>query len=129
MADHEYTTERPCVFCGLGEPSPSKSHGICELCAGHVVDSDELTLFKDPKMHRKVLLIPVKSDNIDVAGWRNDDGKTGVLLLRFKGNLTTFRYVNVTRQWWEAFWKADSKGGFFHQTVRADQRAFPFTRF
>lgn len=129
MTSTEYkSTDRPCAFCGLGEPSKSKSHGICQLCAHHVEASDELQLVYDAELKRKVVLIPVKSENIAAAGWRNADGKTGVLLVRFKGNLTIFRYINVSRQWWEAFWQAESKGSFFHNSVRADVGAYPFTR-
>lgn len=130
MAVNEYTTDKPCALCGLGEPSPQKkkSHGICELCAHHIDVSDALQLVLDAELQRKVVLIPVKSENIAAAGWRNVDGKTGILLLRFKGNPVIFRYVNVTRQWWEAFWRAESKGSFFHNSVRADVGAYPFTR-
>jgi hypothetical protein len=127
MTSTEYTTDRPCAFCGLGEPSPSKSHGICELCASHITVSDELQLVQDAELKRKIVLISVESKNIMRAGWRNADGKTGVLVVQFRGAGKAFRYINVTRQWWEAFWRAESKGNFFHQTVRADPAAFPFT--
>jgi hypothetical protein len=78
-------------------------------------------------MQRAVALIPVTSNNIEAAGWRNVGGDVGVLLLRFKGNAKLHRYANVSRAWWQAFWKAPSKGSFFHTTVRADPAAHPFT--
>lgn len=127
MASHEHSTPLPCAFCGHGEPSESKSHGICELCARTLDLSDNVRLVQLPDLPRRVVLIPVTSNNLAAAGWRNVDGKVGVLLLQFKGNAKLHRYANVSRAWWQAFWKAPSKGSFFHTTVRADVAAHPFT--
>ena len=127
MASPEHNTALPCAFCGHGEPSASESHGICELCSRTLDLSDDVRLVQLPDLPRKVVLIPVKSNNLEAAGWRNVDGKVGVLLLQFRGSAKVHRYANVTRQWWEAFWQADSKGSFFHNTVRADPAAHPFT--
>lgn len=126
MASSEHSTARPCAFCGLGEPSASKSHGICSTCAEHVELSDRLILLRDPVLNRKVVLVPVQSENIEYAGWRTAGGD-GILLLRFKGNTTTFRYENIPHSWWIDFLRAPSKGAFFHSTVRADKARYPFT--
>ena len=127
MASPEHNTAPPCAFCGLGEPSASKSHGICATCAGHVESSDDVLLVRDPVINRKVMLVPVKSENIAFAGWRTAGGD-GILLLRFKNNPTTFRYTNIPHSWWIDFLAAESKGAFFHATVRADQTRYPFTK-
>lgn len=129
MASSEHSTARPCAFCGLGEsPTSGSSHGICETCH-HLIDiCDDAQIITDPELKRKVLLVPVISDNIAAAGWRNVADGTGILLLRFKGNATMFRYRNVHHGWWLDFLRAESKGSFFHRTVRANQASHPFTR-
>lgn len=127
MASPEHSTTRPCAFCGLGEPSESKSHGICPTCAEHVELSDRLLLVRDPGINRKVVLVPVQSENIEYAGWRTAGGD-GILLVRFKNNPTTFRYTNIPHEWWINFLAAESKGAFFHATVRADKARYPFTK-
>ena len=126
MASPEHSTARPCAFCGLGEgPTASKSHGICDTCAGQVLTCDNLW-FEQLADVGRVMMLPVSSTNIVGAGWRTH-ADSGVLVLQF-GNGGRFRYSNVTRQWWQAFLKADSKGSFFHTTVRANPAAHPFTK-
>lgn len=129
MASSEHNTARACAFCGLGEgPTSGSSHGICTTCASTIELSDDLVLVRDPELKRKVVLLPVVSDNIDRAGWRQQqpDG-TGILIVRFKGNAKFFRYINVPHVWWIQFLTAESKGSFFHSTVRADKARHPFT--
>lgn len=127
MATSEHSTS-PCALCGLGGPEQSKPTGICGTCLNLIELSDDAKLVRDPELRRKVLLVPVKSDNIAYAGWRAVDARVGILLLQFHGKATVFRYVNVRHDWWLAFLTAESKGSFFHQSVRADVAAHPFTK-
>lgn len=125
MADTEYNSVSPCAFCGLGEPSTSQSHSICPLCMQHLELHDDIVLLPDTELQRKIILIPITSKNIERAGWRNADGASGVLVIKFHGG-RMFRYTNVPHAWWRAFLEAPSKGQYFHSTVRADATAYPF---
>lgn len=132
MASSEHNTALPCAFCGLGELPRSAGappHGICDHCYGRVVaDFDSIELLAIPGAPHRVVLYPVPSDNLSQAGWRDYGDGVGVLVLRFRRNPATFCYSNVTRAWWQRFWKAESMGSYFHSTVRADQGAHPFVK-
>lgn len=121
MASPEHSTEN-CAFCGVGELP------TCRTCASNVAGSPELQLVQDAELQQQVLMVPMRSDNIRLAGWRHRAGGVGVLLLQFVTAATIFRYDNVTHDWWLQFLQAESKGSFFHRTVRADQRAHPFRK-
>jgi hypothetical protein len=132
MAESDYKPT-PCAFCGEGEPSPLPSSGLCILCRARTLQVGELRVVLDTELGRLVVLAPVDSDNIARAGWRVHGG-SGILALEFRqklGAATTadvFRYANVGRDWWTTFLASESKGRFFHQTVRADKAAHPFTK-
>lgn len=132
MAETEYTTDDSvCAFCGLGDDpaGTDQSHGICGDCYARVVAQiDDLELLVVPGAPHRIALFKVTSDNIFQAGWRDYGGNVGLLVLRFKQNPSTFCYSNVTRTWWNQFWKAESKGAFFYSTVRADEGAHPFVK-
>jgi hypothetical protein len=135
MASPEHNTARPCAFCGVGElPDTDRitpqSHGICDLCVElatkHV---DTFGVVAVSGLRRRVAMYPVESENIAMAGWRTGNGSdVGVLVLQFKAKPDMFAYSNVPHQWWELFWQAESKGAFFHRTIRADKQAHPFVK-
>lgn len=134
MAETDYRPTPPCALCGEGEPSPVQSNGLCDLCRMRVLRVGEFKVVLDAELGRLVLLAPVDSKNIRRAGWHS-----GVLFLQFglepsadgralvRGD-EIFRYSNVDRAWWVAFLTSESKGRFFHQTVRADAAKHPFTK-
>lgn len=132
MAESDYKPI-PCAFCGEGEPSDVPSNGLCVLCRARTLQVGELRVVLDAELGRLVVLAPVDSNNIARAGWRLC-GSSGILALEFRQKLEVgdsadvFRYANVGRDWWTKFLTSESKGRFFHQTVRADKTAHPFTK-
>jgi len=133
MAENDYRPTLPCALCGEGEPSQLPSNGLCTFCRIRLLQVGEFRGVVDKELGRIVLLAPVDSNNIKRAGWRAYNG-SGVLVLEFYQKLEAgdeadvFRYANVDHEWWTKFLTSESKGRFFHQTVRADKDAHPFTK-
>jgi len=131
MASPEHSTPVLCTLCHYAERADAPAGGgvLCALCVRLLERTIHLSLFLDQPgiSQQRIALWPVVSENISAAGWRAH-GDTGSLVVQFKGNATAFRYSNVGRAWWLAFWAAPSKGSFFHSTVRADAAAHPFTK-
>jgi hypothetical protein len=130
MAESDYKPV-PCALCGEGGTLPLAE--LCDLCRVRLLRVGEHRVVLDKELDLFILLSPVDSTNIARAGWRAYNG-SGVLAIEFhqkleaQYDLDVFRYSNVDREWWTKFSTSDSKGRFFHQTVRANKDAHPFTK-
>ncbi len=70
----------------------------------------------------------VESSQIAAIG---HDPETNTLAIQFKnkgGPGATYHYDNVDVELFDRFRNADSKGTFFGKEIKADAKAYPFTR-
>ena len=64
-------------------------------------------------------LHPLKSSNLRAYGYQPDpgDAKTGLLAIQFHDG-RTFMYAGVPETVFEAFLLSDSRGSFFHRSIK-----------
>lgn len=70
-------------------------------------------------MEQKVKMYSVYSGNIKEIGW--EEKEQGVLIVVFNSG-DTYEYSPVPKSLFNEFWKAESKGSWFHKKIRSNKK-------
>ena len=69
-------------------------------------------------------MIAVQSSQISEVGWEEREELGPVLWVRFHSG-ALYEYANVSKAWFDAFLRAESKGKFF-VGIKRDPKSYPY---